>query len=159
MATKIIPTLSVKINIKNLQIADKLDKVDASTVGGRVKYYRTLNKMSVAELSKRTGYSAAKIWEYEEGGNYCTFEFCIAVANALDIDVELLCDEYTLFLNSGYIEKIVEAKDKLNMSYAEIAEKYGISSRALLSWVQGKYVPSRESFEKYIKGNSLFYHL
>jgi hypothetical protein len=33
---RIIPKLSVKLNIKNMQIADKLSRIDTSKVGGKV---------------------------------------------------------------------------------------------------------------------------
>jgi transcriptional regulator with XRE-family HTH domain len=159
VAKKPVPTLSVKINIKNLQLVDKLNEIDTSTVGGRIKYYRTLNRLSVAKLSELTGFSVSKIWAFEECSNFCPLEFCRAIANALEIDVSLICDEYTLFLNSGYIQKMDKLKEELKLSYSKIAIMYGIPSAALLRWMKGKHIPNRKSFEKHLKNNPLFYPL
>lgn len=145
------------IHVKNLQIVDKLNVIDTSTVGGRVKYYRIINKVSAKELARLTGYSRDNIWEYEECNNFCPLDFCIAVARVLEIDLELICDEYTLFLNSNYIQRMEEVNKELGISYSKIAEKYGIPSNTFLSWLQTDYVPSRMSFNKYIKDNPLFY--
>ena len=50
-----------------------------------------------------------------------------------------------------------EVNKELGISYSKIAEKYGIPSNTFLSWLQTDYVPSRMSFNKYIKDNPLFY--
>jgi transcriptional regulator with XRE-family HTH domain len=157
VAKKLVPTLSVKINIKNLQLVDKLKMIDVSTIGGRVKYYRVLNRLSVDRLSELIGFSVSKIWDFEECRSFCLLEFCQAVADVLKIDLSLICDEYTLFLNSGYIQRISKAREELKISYSKMAVLYGIPPSVLLNWVQAKCVPSRASFEKYIKDNPLFY--
>lgn len=140
-----------------MQIVDKLNKIDTSKVGGKVKYYRLLNKMSVAELSELTGVSRDNILQYEECANFCPPAFCAAVAKIWGIELELLSDDFIVFINSDYVAKINSEKERTGLSYSKIAEKYGIAPAALLGWVKGKYAPSRASFRKYIKGNPLFY--
>ena len=140
-----------------MQIVDKLNKIDTSKVGGKVKYYRLLNKMSVAELSELTGVSRDNILLYEECANFCPPAFCAEVAKILNIELDLLSDEFIVFLNTDYVAKINTTKRETGLSYAKIAEKYGIPHAALLDWVKGKYMPSRTSFQKYIRGNPLFY--
>lgn len=140
-----------------MQIADKLSRIDTSKVGGKVKYYRLLNKMSVAELSELTGVSRDNILKYEECANFCPPAFCAEVAKIFNIELDVLSDDFIVFLNSDYIAKINNEKGRTGLSYSQIAEKYGIAPAALLGWVKGKYAPSRASFRKYIMGNPLFY--
>lgn len=155
-ATKILPKLSVKINIKNKQLVEKLNKIDVSKTGGRVKYYRMFNKMSVPELARLTGVSRDNILQYEECANFCPVDFCVKVAEIFNIELSLLCDDFLLFMTTDYVGKINNAKEKLGISYFELARIYRIPHNILLSWVRGEYTPCRSSYDKYVKGNPLF---
>ena len=155
-ATSIVPKLSVIIHIKNKQLAAKLDKIDVSKTGGRVKYYRMFNKMSVPELAKLTGVSRDNVLQYEECANFCPLDFCIKVAEVFNVELSLLCDDFLLFMNTDYIGKITAAKETLGVPYFELAKRYHIPHNVLVSWVRGEYAPCRASYDKYIKGNPLF---
>lgn len=140
-----------------MQLADKLKQIDTTTVGGRIKYYRMLNKISVPELSALTGVSRDNILQYEECANFCPPSFCAAAAKVFQIDLSVLCDDYIRFLSSDYIAKINREKAQTGLSYYQIAANYNIPPAALVNWVKAKYVPCRTSFQKYIKDNPLFY--
>lgn len=62
-------------------------------LGNKIKYYRTLSKLSLEEVGKRIGVGKSTIRKYENGLIKVSHERLEQISNALGIDVALLYGE------------------------------------------------------------------
>ena len=72
---------------------EDLDKIDRSTFGGNLKYYRVLNGYSMSELGSMCGLAATTISAYENCGKTPSPETVVNIARALKIPASSLTAE------------------------------------------------------------------
>lgn len=64
------------------------------TFGQRLRAFRTDRGMSVAKLAKKSHVGERTIWSYEYDAAEPKFALAVALADALEVDIEYLIPEY-----------------------------------------------------------------
>ncbi|MFY1069215.1 helix-turn-helix domain-containing protein [Enterococcus sp. AD013-P3] len=77
----------VKKDKRNI-IERKLERIDTSTIGGRVKFLRIKRGLTLKELSEKSGIFASNINLMELGKRKISFEKVIKLCEGLEVRVE-----------------------------------------------------------------------
>lgn len=102
-----------------------------SSVGQKIRYYRSLNKISQENLSKLTGIVKSQVYEYEHDIFYPTAANLRKLANVFKIDPKYLMDNYLLFIyNPNYKKFFIELEYKIG----DIENILGFSQRKYSRW-------------------------
>ncbi|MEK0151671.1 helix-turn-helix transcriptional regulator [Tetragenococcus halophilus] len=93
---------------------EKLEKVDTSNVGGKIRYQKIQKDITSTKLSKLLGISRTTLLGYENGARKPDMEKKIKIAEILQVKVKDI-DPWT-------IEKIEEVNEKANTNTNEFYE-------------------------------------
>ena len=94
-----------------------------ATVGQRINYVRTQQKLSLEQLARRTGLSKSFLWEVERDRSGISASRLLQVADALGASVEYL-------LRGGSTPEIEEARTlEIPPGLSELAEELGLTFR------------------------------
>lgn len=118
----------------------KFEKVDTSTVGGRIRYYRLQKNLLQKDLANKCGYDRTTILRYERNDKQHTLESVNRIASALQIEPELLYDDYLKFL-TNCAESIFTARKKMKLSRIEFAKLLGVNKHSIFRWEKGQAYP------------------
>lgn len=118
-----IATFKAIIELKDYQFK--------SSVGQKIRYYRSLNKISQKSLSCLTGIVKSQLYGYEHDIFYPTAANLKKIAATLKVDVKKLTDDYLLFIyNPHYKEFFIELEYKIG----DIENILGFSQRKYSRW-------------------------
>lgn len=130
---------------------EHMSEIDLSTMAGRIKYYRIRQGITKAELSRRIGMkdpsAYAKTYEKPDA-NVMNLEQVRKICKALNVEEELIFDDYMSFLASDYILNLLDVQARLGINDSEMDQKLGMSKGQFGKWVAGKSVPSRSAVER-----------
>lgn len=99
-------------------------------------------------LADLVGISRYAIMYYENNQTEPPLDYLKRMANALDIEVDKLYDDYYSFLDCPYSEKIRQIRKDHNLLQRELGEILGVTRRAVERWEHGKNKMSRETWEQ-----------
>ena len=114
----------------------------------QLEYYRSSKGLSKAQLGEMIGVPAAEIINYEKQFQEIYYEQALMLSEALDINVDLLLDDYTKFLMPGYGARIKEIRSALGVSQGKFAELIGVNRSTVSIWEIEYHRPSRENYIK-----------
>lgn len=114
--------------------------------GCLLSYYREIRDMSREELSAATGIAVGEILNYECRKQELYYEQAKRLADALNIDVSLLLDEYTRFTGPGYGKRIKEIRAKSGLSQSGFAQLMGLRRGNVSIWEIECHRPSRKNY-------------
>ncbi len=140
------------INRFSMNYRNELVKgLDKSTLGEKIKYYRTLKGWSQFELASKLGLNEKQgrylIKDYETRGLYPPPELSINLAKIFEIDKKYFYDDYYEFLDSNYSSKILSWRKKYNLTITAAAKKVNVNYVTWSSWEKGAKI-SRENYNK-----------
>lgn len=118
----------------------------------QLEYHRNAKGISKAQLGKLIGVPTGEIVNYEKQFQEIYYEKAIKLADVLDMDVNLLLDDYTTFVTKGYGQRIKEIRGALGYSQNKFAELIGVSRCTVSLWEveYHNHRPSRENYRKII---------
>ena len=113
-----------------------------------LQHYREAAGFTRAELGGLTGVSAGVVQNYESLRNDLYYESALMFAEALNINVDLLLDDYTRFTAPGFGDKIRTIRNRFGLSQAQLADQIGTKRSTIAIWEIELHRPSREMYQK-----------
>lgn len=92
-----------------------------------LKYYRQRKGLTTRQLAESVEVVPATVLMYERGKFPIPYQTAVAMAKVLEIDRNLLFDEFTQFLDYPYSDRLREVRKAHRLNQATFAEKAGIS--------------------------------
>ncbi len=122
------------------------NKLDLSTVGGKIKYYRLSKRMSQKDLIKKAKINRSTIIRYENNQAIHSLDICNKIAEAIGVDPPLLYDKYLKFIVSDFGNKIKTIRESHNLTQKELGQALGVHRKTIVRWENKVDYPSREIY-------------
>lgn len=120
----------------NIQYPDPLN---IPTTADKLRYYRYKKSLLQREVAEYAGIDVTTYASYEESGqrDYYPQDKLRKVAELLEVDVELLLDDYNRFLlNQG--AEVRKIRKGMGLTQYQFGKLYGVSAGAVKRWESGK---------------------
>lgn len=115
----------------------------------QLRYYREYRGLLRRELGEMVGVSEATILNYELGYMPINYDKAKKLAEVLNIDKQLLFDDYCRFLDYPFDVRCKELRTELGMTQMQVADEAGIVRSTYGNWECTSVRPGREQFQKY----------
>lgn len=112
----------------------------------QLRYYRNFRGLLGKELAALIGVNHATIVNYENLKSPFDYNNAIKIAEVLQIEKELLFDDFNKFIDYPYHQKLKEIRTELHMTQVEFAAFSGINRSTLSAWEKGTWIPTRENY-------------
>lgn len=133
----------------NLQFSDFSEITETADKLRWLRYHKGLRQRDVAAY---VGVDRRAYSHYEEyGKDFYPMKHMEKIARLFEVSVEMLLDDYNLFLRKGQGEQIKAARLKLGLTQKAYAEKLGVSHGTLKQWEQERVRVVRSSWERYFQ--------
>ena len=109
---------------------------------------------SKEELGALIGVLMGEIVNYEKRFQEIYYEQAEKLAEALNIDVELLLDDYTRFVSPGFGQRIKEIRASLGFTQQKYAELLGVGRCLISIWEIELHRPSRKNYLKILESKA-----
>lgn len=120
------------------------------TPGAMLKYYRQRKGLTTRQLAESVEVVPATVLMYERGQFPIPYQTAVAMAKVLEIDRNLLFDEFAQFLDYPYSDRLREVRKAHRLNQAAFAEKTGISLSIYSKWEGGSRQPSRKMYQQLV---------
>lgn len=134
-----------------IQINTAISRIEElSEPGQRLRYERVIRNFTANQLGTMAGQSEGYIINLEKGFNSIYYEDAIVLGNILEIEPEVLLDEYTLFCKPGYGDRIRRIRNALGLSQTAFANILGTCRSTISVWEieYNNHHPSRNIYDK-----------
>ena len=121
---------------------------NCDTAGKTLRYYRIHKGYTTRELANLVGVVPATITLYENDKNPIKYKTAVLLADILEIDRQLLLDDYTIFVDYPCNALLQEVRSKLSLNQSQMAQRIGIASNAYSAWERATRTPRRKEYEK-----------
>lgn len=118
------------------------------TPAALLRYYKRRNGLTTQQLAESVRIVPATVLMYERGQFPIPYQTAIAMAEILEIDKNLLFDDFAQFMDYPYNDKLREVTKIYGLNQATFAEKAGISLSIYSKWEGGLRQPSRKMYQK-----------
>ena len=115
-----------------------------------LRYYRQRKGLTTRQLAENVGIVPATVLMYERGRFPIPYQTAVAMAKVLEIDGNLLFDDFAQFLDYPYSDRLREVRKAHRLNQATFAEKAGISLSIYSKWEGGSRQPSRKMYEQLV---------
>ena len=123
---------------------------NSATPGEIIRYHRVLKGLSTRELAEKVGVVPATLILYENDKHPVKHKTAVAIATILEIDHTTLLDEYGLFVDYPFHERLQEVRKSLSLAQSEIAEKIGVSQTCYSSWERAARTPRKSEYKRIV---------
>ena len=113
-----------------------------------MRYYRIHKGYTTRELANLVGVVPATITLYENDKNPIKYKTAVLLADILEIDRQLLLDDYTTFVDYPCNELLQEVRSKLSLNQSQMAQRIGVAPNAYSAWERATRTPRRKEYEK-----------
>lgn len=121
---------------------------NCNTAGSTLRYYRIHKGYTTRELANLVGVVPATITLYENDKNPIKYKTAVLLADILEIDRQLLLDDYTTFVDYPCNELLQEVRSKLSLNQSQMAQRIGIAPNAYSAWERATRTPRRKEYKK-----------
>lgn len=115
-----------------------------------LRYYRQRKGLTTRQLAESVGIEPATVLMYEREQFPIPYQTALAFADILEINRNLLFDEFAQFMNYPYSDRLREVRKTYGLNQADFAEKAGISLSIYSKWESGSRQPSRKMYQQLI---------
>ena len=115
-----------------------------------LKYYRQRKGLTTRQLAESIGVVPATVLMYERERIPIPYQTAVAMAEVLEIDRNLLFDEFAQFMDYPYSVRLHEVRKAYRLNQAIFAEKADISLSIYSKWESGSRQPSRKMYEQLV---------
>ena len=115
-----------------------------------LRYYRQRKGLTTRQLAESVGIVPATLLMYEREKFPIPYQTAVAFADILEINRNLLFDEFAQFMNYPYSGRLREVRKAYGLNQADFAEKAGISLSIYSKWESGSRQPSRKMYQQLI---------
>ena len=120
------------------------------TPAAMLKYYRQRKCLTTRQLAESVGIAPATVLMYERERFPIPYQTAVAMAEILEIDRNMLFDEFAQFMDYPYSDRLREIRKAHRLNQATFAEKAGISLSIYSKWEGGSRQPSRKMFRQLV---------
>lgn len=120
------------------------------TSAAMLRYYRQRKGLTTRQLSENVGIVPATLLIYERGQFPIPYPTAVAFADILEIDRNLLFDEFARFMDYPYSDRLCEVRKVHGLNQADFVEKAGISYGIYAKWETAARQPSRKMYEQLV---------
>lgn len=120
------------------------------TPAAMLKYYRQRKCLTTRQLAESVGIAPATVLMYERERFPIPYQTAVAMAKILEIDRNMLFDEFAQFMDYPYSDRLREIRKAHRLNQATFAEKAGISLSIYSKWEGGSRQPSRKMFRQLV---------
>ena len=120
------------------------------TPAAMLKYYRQRKCLTTRQLAESVGIVPTTVLMYERGQFPIPYQTAVAMAEFLEIDRNLLFDEFAQFIDYPYSDRLREVRKAHKLNQATFAEKAGISLSIYSKWEGGSRQPSRKKYQQVV---------
>ena len=120
------------------------------TPAAMLKYYRQRKCLTTRQLAESVGIAPATVLMYERERFPIPYQTAVAMAEILEIDRNMLFDEFAQFMDYPYSDRLREIRKAHRLNQATFAEKAGISLSIYSKWEGGSRQPSRKMYQQLV---------
>ena len=102
------------------------EKPKTNLPSDNLKYYRQRKQMTTRQLAEKLDIVPSTVVMYENGKRPIPYDVAIKLADVLEIEATLLCDDFSRFLSVPYTEALKSVRTALRLSQKAFAERIGI---------------------------------
>ena len=133
----------------NLRFSDASEITEIADKLRWLRYQKGLRQRDVADYA---GIDRSTYVHYEEyGKDLYPPEHMEKIAQLFEVPVDMLLDDYNLFLRNGQGNQIKAIRTKLGLMQRQYADKLGVSLGSLKQWEQNRKQIFKSTWEKYFK--------
>ena len=133
----------------NLRFSDASEITEIADKLRWLRYQKGLRQRDVADYA---GIDRSTYVHYEEyGKDLYPPEHMEKIAQLFGVPVDMLLDDYNLFLRNGQGNQIKAIRMKLGLTQKQYADKLGVSLGNLKHWEQNRKQIFKSTWEKYFK--------
>lgn len=92
--------------------------------------------------------SVCTIKRFESNKSAPNASTCQRLANALNIDINLLYDEHLKFISNDYSTRIKAYRKSENLTQQQLADILNISKKTLSCWERKTQYPSKQMYKR-----------
>ena len=86
-------------------------------IGEKIRHYRKARNLTIVDLAEKLHLSKSAVSKYERGEIPVTIEQLLRISKALEIDMMLLLDDFTVYEQSSFFDRSVILKDDYKILY------------------------------------------
>lgn len=120
------------------------------TPAATLRYYRQRKGLTTRQLAESVGIVPATLLMYEREKFPIPYQTAVAFADTLEIDRNLLFDDFARFIDYPYSNRLREVRKAHRLNQATFAEKAGISLNIYSKWESGSRQPSRKMYQQLV---------
>ena len=121
---------------------------NCNTAGSTLRYYRIHKGYTTRELANLVGVVPTTITLYENDKNPIKYKTAVLLADILEIDRQLLLDDYTTFVDYPCNILLRELRTQLSLNQSQMAQRIGVTPNAYSAWERATRTPRRKEYEK-----------
>lgn len=130
---------------KKVKLTDLI--LEQNTTINKLKFYRLKAHMTQEELAKASGISVCTIKRFENNKSTLDINTCKKIAEPLNIDADLLYDDYLKFITSEYSGFIKSYRKNTNITQQQLADMLNTSKKTISCWERKVQYPSKQMYE------------
>ena len=97
------------------------EKPTSNLPGDNLRYYRQRKSLTTRQLAEQIDVVPATILMYEQNKHPIPFDVANSLADALDVNADLLYDDFAVFLVTPYSEALKDIRMSIGMSHPQQA--------------------------------------
>ena len=123
---------------------------DESTPAAMLRYYRQRKGLTTRQLAESVGIVPATLLMYESEKFPIPYQTEVAMAEVLEIDRNMLFDDFARFVDYPYSVKLREVRKAYGINQTDFAEKANIRYSIYAKWETAAHQPSRKMYEQLV---------
>ena len=128
------------------------DASEITEIADKLRWYRYQKGLRQRDVADYAGIDRSTYVHYEEyGKDLYPPEHMEKIAQLFEVPVDMLLDDYNLFLRNGQGKQIKAIRTKLGLTQREYADKLGVNLGSLKQWEQNRKQIFKSTWEKYFK--------
>lgn len=120
------------------------------TPAAMLRYYRQRKGLTTRQLAESVGIVPATLLMYEREKFPIPYQTAVAFADILEIDRNLLFDDFAQFMDYPYSEKLREVRKAYGLNQTDFATKANICYSIYAKWETAARQPSRKMYEQLV---------
>ena len=126
------------------------EKPTSNLPGDNLRYYRQRKSLTTRQLAELIDVVPATILMYEQNKHPIPFDAANGLADVLDVNADLLYDDFAVFLATPYTEALKDIRMSVGMSQRAFAEHIGVIPSYYYKLESGHRRPSRKVYQRMV---------
>jgi transcriptional regulator with XRE-family HTH domain len=126
-------------------------KPKSNLPGDNLRYYRFRKQLTTRQVAEAIGVVPGTITIYESNKNPIPHNMAIKLAGLLEINPEMLFDDFANFIADPYTAALRDNRIGLKLNQREFADYIGIELNYYYKLEEGKRRPSRRIYQKLLQ--------